>query len=391
MALQLNASIGQSIDSTSELLELIYDGPLEARPWQAFLNRLQTVTNATRLSIQLHQPDSTEHDVRVTATHPESRVDWQALKELYRQKYIDSDPIRSDRLIPGRIVTIEDCAKSPNYLELMVPMNITHVIRTCFSEPSGMRCCLELVGHAPLGPFNKERDVQLLGKLLPHLSRALRLYAQIMRARTEQSVYKCAMEHLAFGSVLLDGDGRIMELSSIASELVEKYREIRLEGDRMVLADREANQELQRAIATAAEIRKDQLGLGHVDLVRMRCSGASLIGFLVIPIPLLTYYQGAHAPGVIIYMSDLDGRISDTAEHYKSVEQLLRKMFKLTTSEAALAVLLADGLSLAEAAAKMGLTEGSARNYSKRIYEKAEVNRQPSLVRCVYKSVALLG
>jgi hypothetical protein len=66
-----------------------------------------------------------------------------------------------------------------------------------------MKCCLELVGHAPFGPF----DVRLLRELLPHLGRALRQYVTIMRAESRTSVYQEAIEHFALFEEHLRGDG----------------------------------------------------------------------------------------------------------------------------------------------------------------------------------------
>jgi DNA-binding CsgD family transcriptional regulator len=70
---------------------------------------------------------------------------------------------------------------------------------------------------------------------------------------------------------------------------------------------------------------------------------------------------------------------------------LIARLFGLTSAEARLAALLADGMSLAEAAAALAISEGSARTYSKRIFAKTGVSRQAELVRLVLKSVAALA
>jgi DNA-binding CsgD family transcriptional regulator len=65
--------------------------------------------------------------------------------------------------------------------------------------------------------------------------------------------------------------------------------------------------------------------------------------------------------------------------------------YGLTRAEARLAVALAQGASLAEAARDLGITEQTARYYSKRIYSATGTRGQGDLVRLVWTSVAALA
>ena len=56
-----------------------------------------------------------------------------------------------------------------------------------------------------------------------------------------------------------------------------------------------------------------------------------------------------------------------------------------------LAILLSEGATLREAAKELGITENSARTYSKRIFMKAGVGRQADLIRLILRSVAMFG
>ena len=62
-------------------------------------------------------------------------------------------------------------------------------------------------------------------------------------------------------------------------------------------------------------------------------------------------------------------------------------MFGLLPSEARLALALSRGLTLTEAAADLGLTIETARNYSKKIYAKTGARGQPDLVRFILAGV----
>jgi DNA-binding CsgD family transcriptional regulator len=69
----------------------------------------------------------------------------------------------------------------------------------------------------------------------------------------------------------------------------------------------------------------------------------------------------------------------------------LRSQFGLSNSEARLAVRLANGMSLAEAAEELGLTLETARSYSKALFTKTATRGQPQLVRLVLTTPASLA
>ena len=379
-------------EQISEMLDLIYEGPLERRPWQAFVDKLREATNATRVSIQLYLPEDAEHDTRVTAsTHPDSKIDWRLLRDTYRRAYLESDPIRHFKLMPGQVVTLDDCRGSAFRDGLLIPMGINHYIRTSFSEPDGMCGWLQMIGHRPTAVFDDAKALILLDELLPHLGRALRLYVRFLVDQGEKAVYQKAISHLAFGTIVLDGKGNILDVNQIATALVDKHDEIEISNGRLVLSNQEINRELQAAIGAAILAKRQPKQEEYVELVRLRSSCGALMAFLILPTPFLVLYQGDHTPNVIVYICDLEQHIGDQHERKQSAEQLVAKLFKLCKSEARIAVLLADGLTMSEAAADMGITEGSARSYTKRIYEKTDIKRQSDLIRLIYRSVALLG
>ena len=70
---------------------------------------------------------------------------------------------------------------------------------------------------------------------------------------------------------------------------------------------------------------------------------------------------------------------------------LLAQLSGLPRREAELALRLSQGRSIAEAAADMGLTLETVRNYSKRIYAQLGLRGQADLVRYVFESGAILA
>jgi DNA-binding CsgD family transcriptional regulator len=66
------------------------------------------------------------------------------------------------------------------------------------------------------------------------------------------------------------------------------------------------------------------------------------------------------------------------------------KLFDLTEAEARLALALAEGQRIEEAAISLGITLSSARTYLKRVFGKAGVTRQAELVRLILAAPTLV-
>ena len=82
----------------------------------------------------------------------------------------------------------------------------------------------------------------------------------------------------------------------------------------------------------------------------------------------------ANEPLAIVYVRDPDRRDETRAE-------ILQRLYGLAPRQARLADLPAAGRTLNSATTQLGITEVSARQYLKLIFEKTGINRQAQLVR----------
>ena len=69
----------------------------------------------------------------------------------------------------------------------------------------------------------------------------------------------------------------------------------------------------------------------------------------------------------------------------------MRKLFDFTPAETQLALQLADGLALEEAADELGISKNTARAHLRAVFSKTGVTRQATLVRMLLSSVGALG
>ena len=69
---------------------------------------------------------------------------------------------------------------------------------------------------------------------------------------------------------------------------------------------------------------------------------------------------------------------------------MITRLFGLTPTEASLAMLLANGLTLDEASDELGVSRNTARTHLRAVFSKTGVSRQTGLVSLILRSVAPL-
>jgi DNA-binding CsgD family transcriptional regulator len=83
--------------------------------------------------------------------------------------------------------------------------------------------------------------------------------------------------------------------------------------------------------------------------------------------------------------------IRDASSKSLASEVVTKQLFNLTKAETALAMELANGLSLEEAAEVLNIRRNTARAHLRSIFSKTGVRRQTELVRIMLNSVVALG
>lgn len=374
-----------------ELIELVYEGLNEPAPWHGFAHRLRELFDAKAVSITLHHSPELARDVQVMAVAPDDDTDWALAEQTYRERFAHIDLLRPERVQPGEVVVIESTAVEPDCADYFAALGIFACLRSCFSEPGGMRCWVDVVrgSEVPQRPF-AAADLELLRRLSSHLARALGLYARLQRQETEKTIYADSLDHLLLGCLVLDDESRVLCANRAVRAILDRQGGIAIVQQRLVLHDRTVQRELDQAIGhvLVASARGEETD--GERLVRLRLSDGTLLGLLVSPAPRATHYRGRHVPSLTIYLAELSDNPVTPPVAQEAWGASIARLFGLTPQEARLALLLAAGRTIAEAATQLGIAVVAARNYSKSIYSKLDIRGQNDLVRLVYKSFPLL-
>lgn len=225
-----------------------------------------------------------------------------------------------------------------------------------------------------------EAERRLHALLLPHFRRVLWLQQRLALADAQET----ALDRLAFGLLLLDGQGRVLFANRAAQATLARGDGLALRAGRLSAVDARAAAALDPLLrAVAAPDPRRPASAGGV-LALPRPSGKLPWRLIASPLPhdlALGLPAGGRAR-VLLVVSDPERVPTPPLEQ-------LRHLLGLTPQEARLALLLAGGSELKDAAERLGVGYETARTHLRSALAKAGVRRQGQLVAQVVASAVL--
>ncbi len=376
------------------LIGLIYEGPLQDKPWQGFLPLLREHMDAQVVSLVLRPPAVGDKGVILNCRRGDNGDsvedladpdDWEAI--TYREQFFAIDPFVN--LPPGKVVTQQelvpdaDLLQSEYYRDYLQPIGLFHILGVDTIAADGMLARLRIARRLDEPPFTEQHKA-ICERILPHLRRAIQIHARLTRTESERDLYAGAVDQLAVAALVLDERGRVLNTNSMAGRLLEAGDGIAMTGQELQIADRQVNSQLQDMVATAISAQRAGT-TGMARALRIpRPSGRQELGLVIRPVPASEWDEGQSSPCIAVF-------ISDPEQQESASQQLLGELFELTPAEANLAIKLARGLSLAQVSEEQNISQHTARAQLKSVFAKTGMTRQAELVRLVLKSVATLG
>jgi len=361
-----------SRDETDLLLPL-FDGKVDGPPFAPFLERLRRRTAAFSASIELRSGPGRE------IRHFVAGAD---LRQRARSSGVDdwdlTDRILYDRLRPGRVYTPDefddhDPERKARRNRDMRRLGAADARMVRLLDESPLSAWLVVVSERPC----TAADSALLSNLAPYAAAALRTFVAAEHDALITALNVRSLEGAGCGWIAFDRGARVLALAVMTADLLaqasghapvlgQRLRDLGLATDH-ALTDAAAAF-TQSVDAADRAIVLSQTPRIEAVLSPARGSLASL----------------AEAPAMIALCRQPQVPSRRAAARLAQLHDLPRR-------EAELAMLLAQGRSLAAAGAIMGLTIETTRNYSKRLFAKMGVRGQADLVRAVYESCASLA
>ena len=282
------------------------------------------------------------------------------------------------------VMTAEEWENSTYYRDYSRLNDVYHVMGTDISTADSGVLRFRITRGQDQPAFSAE-EKKLCSRLVPHLRRSLHVHNLLGRSESLSNLYADAVNRLSVATLVLDESGSVLQLNDVARELLSQADGLKLVGSRLEASYPSDNRELHKLIRDALSSKDTpQTQETREALSVARPSGEVSLGVVVDPIPGAEWAEGRGPPAVMVY-------IRDAVAKSQVDNRVAKELFNFTPAETTLALQLANGLSLEEAAENLGIMRNTARAHLRAIFSKTGVRRQAELVRIMLNSVVSLG
>ena len=375
---------GPSQEQLSLLIGHIYQGSFEDVSWKESLELLREFLDArfVTLSLVAKTPLRQEATINVGPIALDQFVQYESEYQKHR-------PNVETRL--GQVYTINDWltlnrSEFGKFNELLEAGDINHYMGSWVCSLDNIDCFIRVMRARDADPFMKE-EANLISLIAPHFARALEIRSRLAQSEIVNQIYADAMDRLAVGGIVIDENGKILVMNAIAAELMNRRDGLTMVNGTVRATSTQDDRALQNLIraALSGEMSHDEAGRQIAQALSIsRPSGARDLGVVVNSIRLGNKVGDRWRSGATIFIRDPEcGVRADPA--------ILKQLFGFTQAESALAMQLAKGESLEEAAAELNIRSNTARAHLRSMFAKTGVTRQAELVRILVNGVAPLG
>jgi DNA-binding CsgD family transcriptional regulator/GAF domain-containing protein len=266
------------------------------------------------------------------------------------------------------VITADEMKLDPFYSEFLPKFGLKYFAASMVSPDPHVEVALSVQRSADRPEFNDD-ELELLGRVGPHVERALRLSMRLNEAELSAMGLGEALARIGIGVFILDSLGRVVFSNPAGNALLGN--ELDIANERLVVAAPLAKPDelLGRDIGSNL---KNLLAETKPVLIRSRQSNRPL-AIYVLPVDTSSQWTAmlTHAKAVVLAV---DTKINEPPD-----ASLVRDIFGLTLSEARVSSLIGSGMQPSEVAVKLGIAQETVRSTLKRVFAKLDVSRQSEL------------
>lgn len=354
----------------------LIEGGHDSAPWTRFLDMVRQATRADYATLFFRAPGRPFTE----AVSLLSGGSLASLQDEYRDHLYPHDLIANTALEEGRPCSLDDVLWSADPLEFQAQREfagrygITGLRQVRVRESSGVDAWLTVARSRH--DFGAADDA-LLRRLAPILRAVLGQHVRTERERFEARLTAEAVRRMQFGWFTLDQSGIVLDCDPNGEDILRNSRVLgRSRHGRLIARPARLQKQIEAglaAFASGTSRRAKAIALGRDPWLDM----------LLLPAETRSI-SARGAPVAIAYIH---------GDSWQSVECLdqLAELFGLSAREAQIALALCRGMTIAEVAAELGVTTGTARNHTKSIYAKTGARGLPDLVRIVMRSILAMA
>lgn len=292
-----------------------------------------------------------------------------------------SDATKNPRLRIGRNASVlavvadqehvdpEMRRRHPIYGEYFDRMDLSFNCQTVLMRAPNLLLRTSITRSARQGPLEAE-EFRAFAALAPHVQTAARMQVALEGVQVRASVRM--LDALDAPGLLLDRQGGVIAVSQAADAAMSQGRLFRSHGRRLLAIFPDDEAALQATVGRA--LAADANTTAPAELILRDTEGRSAFSLEIVPIPGDGYVLGL-APAVLI--------VARPARSQGGSPVLAMGAWRLSRSEADIAIRLAQGQALEDIARTRGVALTTVRSQLQAVYLKAGVRRQAELVAAV--------
>ena len=216
-------------------------------------------------------------------------------------------------------------------------------------------------------------ELETLAHLGRHVEKSLRLSIRLLETKATNLAVGEALARIDVGVFALDSLGRVLFSNSSGQRLAGSV--IELEGGHLRIRHQPSQKALEGEIARTASGGLNDLALHSKPIiVRSRSSDQRWV-FYVLPIASPAHLSEEFLTRTRAIVLAIEQKMGEPAD-----PTLVRDVFGLTLGEARVAALVGSGVTLEDAAVKLGVAKERVRSLLKGVFRKVGVSRQAELV-----------
>lgn len=367
--------------SETELVEGLYDAALGCRSWAEVGHGLMGHMNGQTLMMSVHHSRTASVEVLGwLGMSVESLQEYPAFAphDLWTARYVDRR-LFGRAAIGSHMVDERTLTRSLIYNEYLRPkVGVFHIVGTVLPMEGGYHGVLGV--HRP--PDAKDfsgSDARRLGRLLPHVQRALEVRRRLQQADQASRAVHSILDRLTLGAIIMDAMGRLLHVNAAADAILLGADGLVRTPDGLRAAHKDDDRRLQALIGALRQGPGEARSAGGHLRVR-RPSGRPAYAVMLAPLGGAAGIGGKASPAMLAF-------VSDPTESIAADVTALADLFGFPPAEAQLVIALLSGIALPEFARQRGVTYNTVRTLLGRAMARTETRSQLELVLLVAASV----
>ncbi|MBK8174065.1 MAG: hypothetical protein IPK66_01795 [Rhodospirillales bacterium] len=360
----------------TKLVSGFYDACMDPKLWPGVLGAMRDALHADAAAVVSHDFEQgrgqLDHSVSIDAMFVTAYREFYSRQNIWfqnRETFAQADMVLASQQLAESIKLVE----TDFYRYWLRPQNFYHNLVGILDIQGSQVTLLMFLRAREKGAFwDDDRDILL--RLLPNLRQGLRAGQVFRRVQDVERILLDTLDVMPIGIALLGCSGIVLTANRVAREIIDTEEALYLGSGGLGVRLAAGRFRFRDFLAgSMSEMRDDPNAELHTFSVP-REGERRPITLLVMPVKDRTQRRSDRDPAAVLFIGDPERTVDIDPR------QLVR-MYGLSRAEARVAVLLAKGLRLEQAAQHLGLTYETVRKHLKQIFSKTGTDRQAELVR----------